>query len=54
MWSKMILILEINGISANVSTEILTKPNARASICDLIQTGVNSETVAELLDLFKN
>lgn len=54
MWSKMILILEINGISADVSTQILTKPNARASICDLIQSGVDSETVAELLDLFKN
>lgn len=53
-WSKMILILEINNIPCSMSTEILSKPGARASICELIETGIDHETVTDLLELYKN
>ena len=54
MWSKMILILEINGIPSHESSQLLATPNARASICELIQRGIDNETVSDLLELFKN
>ena len=53
MWSKMILILEINGIPSHESSQLLATPNARASICELIQRGIDNDTVSDLLELFK-
>lgn len=54
MWSKMVLILEINGIPSYTTSNMLSSPNARAGICKLIEKDVDNETVSDLLELFKN
>ena len=54
MWSKMILILEINEIPCEVSTELLSSSDARSTICNLTQKGIDSDTVSMLLQCFEN